>query len=191
LTKVQDPVIYSVETTIGTMTVRARHGIPALLSQIDTLWKQHFPNNVMHATPARAFFELQYADESRIAHALALAATIAFLIAAFGVYVLAAYTVRRRQREIVLRKLHGAYPRNIANLLMYEFGSLIGVSALLGIPLAWLAIERYLSQYHERAPFGVWPLALALLFAGVIALISTGRHTFAAMRVSPAQVLRV
>jgi putative ABC transport system permease protein len=134
---------------------------------------------------------LQYADESRVAHALALAAAIAFLIAACGVYVLAAYTVRRREREIIVRKLHGAYPRHIAKLLLYEFGSLIGVSALLAMPLGWLAIERYLNQYQERAPIGLWPLALALVFATAIVFISTGRHAFTAMRVSPTQVLRV
>ena len=191
LNKSQEPVVYTIKDTINTMTIRARHDIPALLAEVDALWKQHFPNNVMHATPAQAFFELQYADESRVAHALALAAAIAFLIAAFGVYVLAAYSVRRREREIVLRKLHGANPGDIAKSLLYEFGSLIGVSALLAIPLGWLAIERYLRQYHERAPIGLWPLGLALLFAATVTLISTGRHTFAAMRVSPAQVLRV
>jgi hypothetical protein len=191
LNKVQKPIVYNISVSVRTMTVRARHDIPALLSQVDALWKQHFPDYVMHATPAREFFALQYADESRVAHALALGAGVAFVLAAFGVYVLAAYTVRRRVREIILRKLHGAYPRDIATLLLYEFGWLLGMSGLLAIPVAWVAIERYLNQYHERAPLGLWPLGLALLFAAVIAGVSTARHTLAAMRVSPAQVLRV
>ncbi len=191
LNKVQNPMVYTIQTDTMTMTVRARRDMLALRSQIDATWKQYFPNNVLHATPAQAFFELQYADESRIAHALGLAAIIAFLIAAFGVYVLAAYSVQRRHCEIILRKLYGAKPDDIGKLLLREFGALIGVSALLAVPLGWLGIELFLSQYHERAPFGAWPLGVALLFAVAVVAISTVRHTLSAMKVSPARIVRV
>jgi putative ABC transport system permease protein len=42
------------------------------------------------------------------AHLLACATLVVLVLAAFGIYVLAAHSVQRRSREIVLRKLHGA-----------------------------------------------------------------------------------
>jgi hypothetical protein len=58
------------------------------------------------------------------------------------------------------------------------------------LPLATLAIQRYLAGYVEQAPMGAWPLLAALTLAGLVALAATARHTLAALRISPALALR-
>jgi putative ABC transport system permease protein len=115
---------------------------------------------------------------------------IATAIAAFGIYVLAAYSVQRRAREIVLRKLYGAGNVAVGRLVMREFLVLIGAGALLGLPPAWLAMQHYLAGFTERAPIGAWTIMGALLVAAAVALGSTLRHTLAAVRIRPALALR-
>jgi putative ABC transport system permease protein len=131
-----------------------------------------------------------YADDLRLAKLLAAASIIATAFAAFGIYVLAAYSVQRRQKEIVLRKLYGAGRAAIGALVAREFGALVGAGALLGLPLAYLAIVRWLAGFTERAPIGVWTLVAALLVALAVALVSTLRHALAALRIRPALALR-
>jgi putative ABC transport system permease protein len=75
-------------------------------------------------------------------------------------------------------------------MVVREFALLIGTGALLGLPFAWLAIQRYLGAFAERAPVGGWTLAGALLVACAVALLSTLRHTLAAVRIRPALALR-
>jgi putative ABC transport system permease protein len=115
---------------------------------------------------------------------------IATAIAAFGIYVLAAYSVQRRAREIVLRKLYGAGTAAVGSLVMREFLVLLGAGALIGLPPAWLAMQNYLAGFNERAPIGAWTIVGALLVAGAVALGSTLRHTVAAVRIRPALALR-
>jgi putative ABC transport system permease protein len=115
---------------------------------------------------------------------------IATAIAAFGIYVLAAYSVQRRAREIVLRKLYGAGNAAVGGLVAREFAVLIGAGALLGLPPAWLAMQHYLASFIERAPVGAWTIMGALLVAVAVALGSTLRHTLAAVRIRPALALR-
>jgi putative ABC transport system permease protein len=67
---------------------------------------------------------------------------------------------------------------------------LVGAGAVLGLPFAWVAIQRWLGGFTERAPIGGWTLAAALLVAGVVALVSTLRHALAAVRIRPASALR-
>ena len=131
-----------------------------------------------------------YAEDLRLARMLGLASLIALLLAAFGIYVLSAYSVQRRSREIVLRKLHGAGRAAIARLVGREFMLLLAAGAIVGLPLAALGIARYLAGFVERAPVGAWPLAVALLLAMLVALLATVRHTWSAMRMAPAQALR-
>jgi putative ABC transport system permease protein len=98
--------------------------------------------------------------------------------------------VQRRTKEIVLRKLYGARKSAIGKLVAREFASLIVAGALLGLPAAWIATQRYLSPFVERAPIGLWTLAAALALAGAVTLCATLRHTLAAVRITPALALR-
>jgi ABC-type antimicrobial peptide transport system permease subunit len=111
-------------------------------------------------------------------------------IAGFGTYVLAAHTVQRRAREIVLRKLHGAGPSHIALLVVRETGALALLAALAALPLAWLGIGRYLAQYVERAPIGGWTLLAAFAMTLLVAALAVARHAWLAMRMRPADALR-
>jgi ABC-type antimicrobial peptide transport system permease subunit len=90
----------------------------------------------------------------------------------------------------VLRKLHGARRGDIGLLVLREIGTLILIASVIGLPLAAIAIQRYLAGYVERAPVGYWTLLFALALTLVIALIAISRHARLAMRLSPTEALR-
>jgi putative ABC transport system permease protein len=184
------PTVYFPSDRIGTFTVRSEHNLEAVQRAIEELWPRYFPNDVIDVKLVASSFALSYADDLRLAKLLAASSVIATAIAAFGIYVLAAYSVQRRAREIVLRKLYGAGNAAVGGLVAREFLMLIGAGALLGLPPAWLAMQSYLAAFNERAPIGMWTIAAALLVAGAVALGSTLRHTLAAVRIRPALALR-
>lgn len=170
-------------------TVRCQDPI-AVRREIERLWPSFFPNDVLEVTRMDTQIAERYADDRRLARLLAASSIIAIAIAAFGVYVLAAYSVQRRTREIVLRKLYGASGGAIGSLVLQEFAQLTCAGALLGLPAAWIATERYLSPFTERAPVGIWTVLAALAVAAAVALGATLRHTLAAMRITPILALR-
>jgi putative ABC transport system permease protein len=187
----EQPSVFFLGERLSAFTVRSRQD-PTLTKQaIEAVLPRHFPNETfdVRRMPAMLVEEF-YADDLRLAKLLAAASIIATAIAAFGIYVLAAYSVQRRQKEIVLRKLYGAGAAAIGALVAREFGALVGAGALIGLPLAYLAIARWLGGFTERAPIGVWTLVAALAVALVVALVSTWRHALAALRIRPALALR-
>ena len=187
----QQPSVFYLNEHVGGFTVRCSGDVDAVRRAILALWPRYFPNEGLDVVRTSALItDIFYADDLRLARLLAAASAIATAIAAFGIYVLAAYTVRRREKEIVLRKLYGAGHAAIARLVVREFAALVGAGALLGLPFAWVAIQRWLGGFTERAPIGAWTLAAALLVAGVVALVSTLRHALAAVRIRPAAALR-
>ncbi|MBB5610251.1 MULTISPECIES: FtsX-like permease family protein [unclassified Janthinobacterium] len=174
----------------GTLSLRSDDDVALAYARIEPLWRRYFPERMLELRTAQSFLTAMYAEDLRLARMLGLASLIAMLLAAFGIYVLAAYSVQRRTREIVMRKLHGAGRTAIARLVGREFLLLLAAGALLGLPLAALGIHRYLAGFIERAPIGGWTLAAALLLAMLVALLATLRHTWSAMRMSPALALR-
>jgi len=182
--------IYMLSPRTGVFTLRTNGDMEAVQRAVEALWPRFFPNDVISMQRADTMFAENYADDLRLAKLLAASSVIAVAIAAFGIYVLSAYSVQRRIREIVLRKLYGASGGAIGRLVAREFAVLIGVGAAIGLPVAWVAGERYLAAFTERAPIGLWTVGAALGVAVAVALGSTLRHTLSAVRLAPALALR-
>jgi hypothetical protein len=186
-------VAYELWTAGITLSVRAAgEGTPAaaLEPAVRALWPKYFPDAILKTRSAADILAVNYADDARMARLLALATGIALAIAAFGTYVLSAHTVQRRAKEIVLRKLHGAGRVDIGLLVAREIGGLALVSAAVGLPVAAVAIARYLSSYVEHAPVGYWTLLAALASTLAVALVAVARNAWVAMRMQPAEALR-
>jgi hypothetical protein len=184
------PIMYRLNEDQGVLTVRTSGSLQDARGMIEALWARHFPNDAPDIETAASVFARNYSDDLRQAKLLALASVVATALACFGIYVLSSYTIRRRAREFVLRKLHGATPRHIGLLVAREWLVLLAAGAVLALAPAWLWTERYLAGFVERAPMGWWPLLLACAGVGAVALAGCARQAVAAMRVSPALALR-
>lgn len=181
---------YELSTASTILSVRAAGTVADAERAIREVWPKYFPDAILKLHHASDILALNYADDARVAKLLAVATGIALAIAAFGTYVLSAHTVQRRAKEIVMRKLHGARRRDIGKLVVREIGALTLVSALIGLPLAALAIERYLATYVEHAPIGYWTMLFALASTVAVALAAVARQAWIAMRMVPAEALR-
>jgi hypothetical protein len=181
---------YELQTAGAALTVRV-DGTSAQVEQaVRALWPRYFPESLLRMQRSSDVLAMNYAEDARMARLLAIATCIALVIAGVGTYVLSANTVQRRAKEIVLRKLHGARRGDIGLLVIREIGALMLTAAAIGLPIAAIATQRYLAGYVEHAPVGYWTLLFALALTLVIALSAISRHTWLAMRLSPAEALR-
>jgi putative ABC transport system permease protein len=190
LREVPGAIAYELWSNSATLTVRASGPIADAERAVQTVWPKYFPNSVLEMKPAKEIYAANYADDARLARLLALSTAIAMIIAAFGVYVLAADAVQRRTKEIALRKLFGTRRRDIGKLIAREIGAVILLSAVVALPLAALAIGRYLAAYTERTPLAFWALAFALLVSLATAAFAGARQAWIAMTLKPAVALR-
>jgi hypothetical protein len=184
------PMMYQPASGSRLLTVRTRGAPAALERAIADTASRYFPASPPVIRRAGSYRAQAYGEDVRVARMLACATAVVFALAAFGMYVLAAHSVQRRAREIVLRKLHGAGRAAIGALVGREFVLLTSVAAVIGLPPAVLAIQRYLAPFVERTPLGAWAPVAALALALLVVAAATARHTLAAMRMAPAQALR-
>ena len=115
---------------------------------------------------------------------------VALLLAAVGLYGLAARLVAERRREIGIRVALGAGRRDVRRLVMRDAWLIVGVGLVVGGPAAYAA-----SKFAQGMLFGVTPAAPHVLGIAVLALIvasiaATMVPVWRANRIDPAVTLR-
>jgi hypothetical protein len=184
-------IVYQLWSGGMTATVRARGSVADAEAAVRSVWPRYFPQTELQLTSARDIYAANYADDAALAKLLGLATVVVMFIAAIGAYVLATDAVQRRTREIALRKLFGARRHDVGRLVAREIGTVMLLAALVALPLAALAIARYLAPFTERTPAAYWALGVALVAALAVVSIAAVRQTRIAMAMKPSAALRV
>ena len=125
-----------------------------------------------------------------IASLLTAFAALALLLAAAGLYSVAAYLVTQRRRETAVRVALGAAPGDVAGHVVGEAGRWIAGGALLGCALGWAGTRALQSQLYEVQALDPWSWAAAMLALALAMLLAVFRPAWRAAHVDPIAALR-
>ncbi len=121
---------------------------------------------------------------------LAIAASVALLLGAIGIYGVTSYIVSQRRAEIGLRLALGAEPRSVISMIVRQGGTVTFAGLIIGVATA-LATSRLLGsllyQVSDRDP-GVFISTTVTLLA--IALLACWLPARRAARLNPLDTLR-
>ncbi|MCV2369787.1 FtsX-like permease family protein [Roseateles oligotrophus] len=187
---IAQPQVFRLSKKVRNVLTLKGTDMAALRAAVSEVWPRYLPDTVVEMRGVEEQLAQRYRLDRNIGMLIAATSLIALLLAGFGVYALAAYTVRRAALEIVMRKLHGADHRHIAGLLVKEFAPLLGIAAAISLPLIWWAGRQYLGGFVEHADMGGWPLLAALLGTLLMTMLAGLRHGLAAMAMRPILALR-
>ncbi|AXY73060.1 ABC transporter permease [Paraflavitalea soli] len=135
-------------------------------------------------------YQALYVAENRVATLSKYFAGLAILISCLGLFGLAAFTAQRRQKEIGIRKVVGASASGIVLMLSKDYVKLIGVAALIGLPLIGWAMEQWLQDFAFRIRISADIFLIAALSVLVITLLTIGFQSVKAALVNPVKSLR-
>jgi ABC-type antimicrobial peptide transport system permease subunit len=121
---------------------------------------------------------------------LGLAAGIALILGLVGVYSVIAYGVSQRRRELAMRMVLGAAPRQVTAMVLRHGGALFAVGAALGIGVSWWSarlLSGLLFGVSATDPMTYAIVATGLLVAALLASYVPARR---AARIEPTEALR-
>ena len=105
-----------------------------------------------------------------------------------GLYGLAAFSTARRTKEIGIRKTLGASTGEVLGLLIGQLLRPVLIANLIAWPLAWWAMQAWLSGFDQR--IGLSPLYfLAAALTALIALLTVAGQALRVARAEPARAL--
>jgi len=157
--------------------------------KITAIYKEFYPE---------ALFDLNLLEDNMDYESLmvykGMANTIGFFsiitigIGIIGLLGLVAYSTKRKTKEIGIRKIHGATPRQIFSLLAREFVMLLIIANIIALPLG--AVNKIMDPAEIKVESSPWEYVLAAGMILFIALITISYHTILASVQNPVKSLR-
>ncbi|MBC3789375.1 ABC-type antimicrobial peptide transport system permease subunit [Spirosoma sp. LMG 31448] len=164
--------------------------LPGLMQQIESTWKQLAPGQPFSYKFMDDSFDEMYRAEQRIGTIALTFAALAILIACLGLFGLAAFMAEQRTKEIGVRKVLGASVPSLIGLLSKDFLKLVIIAILIASPLAWYAMNQWLSDFAYKIDIEWWMFALAGAVAIGIALLTVSFQSVKAALMNPVKSLR-
>ena len=160
------------------------------ITAIEKMWNSYFPNDPFKYFFLDESFAQQYKADVRFGEVFGLFASLAILIACFGLLGLSAYNVLQRTKEIGIRKVLGASVQSLVFTLSKEFLYLVLISLLIAVPLTWWVMDSWLQDFAYRISIQWWVFAMAGILAIAIALVTVGIQALKAAVANPVKSLR-
>ena len=188
------PILYFVDpagTRFSPLAVKlSRNNVAATL---DTISQQQQAMGAKRPFVLRFYSQIAqtlYADIISQTAAIAASAALAILIACLGLFGLAVFTAERRIKEIAVRKAMGAATADIVALLLKAFTRPVLLANLVAWPIAWWAMNRWLSGFAYHVALSPWYFAAGGAAAVSIAVLTVLGHCVHQARAKPVQALR-
>lgn len=163
---------------------------PATIAALEKAWKKLDAQGQM----AYAFYDdtinQSYAPFKDMLWIVSFISFLSVTIACLGLLGIATYTVETRRKEISIRKVIGATWIDLTTLLSKHFFILLGIAAVVAVPLGFVIGKMLLQNFAFRIPFS-WTLFLpGILFIAIIAVLTIGSQTLRASLANPVKNLR-
>jgi putative ABC transport system permease protein len=160
------------------------------LKTIETTWHTLNPEFQFEYSFLDESFARMYATESRTGRIVTAFAVLAILIACLGLFALASFLTIQRSREIGIRKVMGASPRDIIYLLSKNFTFLVLTAFLISVPIAWKGINLWLRSFVYKNNPGILMFLAVGIAVLLIAWLTVAYQSYKAASGNPVNTLR-
>lgn len=135
-------------------------------------------------------FARLYAAEERIATLSAYFTVLVIIICCLGLFGLVAFTVKKREKEIAIRKIAGARVEQISVLLSRDYLKLIMLAICIALPLSTIIINNWLAgfAYRVQVTADIYLIGSGTIL--ILALITGSYYSIRAALTNPATTLR-
>ncbi|HVW95062.1 MAG TPA: ABC transporter permease [Mucilaginibacter sp.] len=162
----------------------------SVLASLQKISKEVYPTEKFEYRFFDKMIAMLYEKEQKTARLMNTAMAIAIIISCMGLFGLATFTAQQRVKEIGIRKVLGAKPIKIVQMLSGDFLALVGIAFLIASPIAWYLMHQWLQDYAYRVSISWWIFALSGAAAITIALITISFQSIKAALANPVHSLR-
>ncbi len=189
------PVVFSLNSEVtwglGWMSIRITpENIAETLQYIESVWNQFAGDEPFNYSFLDEDINEHYQAEDQFLKVFTSFSFLSIVIGCLGLFGLTAFIMKRRTKEIGIRKVLGANMPGLVNVLSRDFMKLVLIANLLGWPLAYYMMNSWLQNFAYKQPISWQVFAYTGLGALVIAFISVAYHSIKTASANPVKSIR-
>ncbi len=158
--------------------------------KVEAIVDEVFPGRMFAGTYIEEMIEEGFKDESRVLNIVLIFTLLSILVSALGLFAMSSYYMQQEIRSVSVKKVFGADYSGVLKELVLSFMKMVGVAFVIGVPIAWFIMNRWLSGYGHRIVLHWWIFALAGLVVSLIAIISVLYQSIKTAQTNPAEALK-
>lgn len=162
----------------------------SLIQSITEVWRKFSPHQSIRFAFLDDRYASMYADVQRTGKIFTSFAVLAIIVACLGLFALSAFMIEQRTKEIGIRLILGASVSQVFRLLTINFLSLVAISIVIAVPIAWYLMQQWLKDFVYRVPLGANVFLIAGLLALFIAFVTISYQSLRAGQANPVKSLR-
>jgi putative ABC transport system permease protein len=160
------------------------------LAIVKSAWEEICPAFSFEYNFLDTTYDLQYKSERKFESLLFSFAMLALFIASIGLFGLSVFSIKRRTKEIGIRKVNGATTIEIMSKLNKDIIKWVLIAFVAACPVAWFSMNKWLQNFPYRTGITWWIFALAGIIALEIALLTVSWQSWRAATRNPVESLR-
>lgn len=162
----------------------------AAKKQVEAACKEVFPDRLFEAQYIEEMIEYGFADESRVLNIVLIFTLLSILVSALGLFAMSSYYMQQEIRSVSVKKIFGADYSGVLKELVLSFMKMVGIAFVIGVPIAWFIMNRWLSGYGHRINLYWWIFLAAGAVVALIAIASVLYQSIKTARTNPAEALK-
>ncbi len=170
--------------------VEDRDALSSVIADIEQQWNMVYPDNPFEFFFLETSFNNQYASDIQFEKVFTSFSLLAIFIACLGLYGLASFVTMKRTKEIGIRKVLGSSVSQIIWLLIIDFSKLIILAGIIAVPISWVSVDKWQSNYAFQTHLSWWVFILPVLLVVIIALITISIQTIKVALINPVKILK-
>lgn len=131
-----------------------------------------------------------YQKDKETAHIYTVFSYIAIVISCLGLLGISLFDIRRRYREIAIRKVNGAKPKDLYILLGKNYMLNLVLAFVVAAPVSWIVIYYYTASFVEKAPVTFGLFVIPLLIVLILSMLTLYYQINKAAHINPAEVMK-
>lgn len=186
-----EPLVIKPNRYGGYLVIRTHPGnIEKTMAQVKQVFDKIYKDSPFAYNFVDKDLDRLYLSEQQMGRLFNVFAVLSILVSCLGLFGLAAFTARKRIKEIGIRKVLGASETNIVAMLSKDFLKLVLIALVFAFPVAWWAMEKWLQGFVYRIPVRWEVLLIAGFAAIVIAFITVSYQSVRAAWSDPVKSLK-
>ena len=162
----------------------------SIMNALKEIWKRFYPTDPFGFHYTSDAYQLQMNADKKLAGMFSLYTVLSVLLAILGLLGLSSNAIRKRVKEIGIRKVNGAKISEILMLLNKDFMKWVVIAFIIATPVAYYAMNIWLENFAYKTEISLWIFILTGSLALGIVLLTVSWQCWHAASKNPVEALK-